>query len=153
MAATDLSRRTQDQLRRRDSLPILPETYAPLLRMAGLTRTVAFIRRYGGTEARFPARPDPDHEMVQILGCRGVQEMRAEYGPLDLRWPSASDYLALLDARTFWQEGWSVHDIARKLYRDPKTIERYLKGVRDGGVRRVRAKTGPAPLPLFEWGR
>ncbi|KPF83581.1 hypothetical protein IP70_18800 [alpha proteobacterium AAP38] len=152
-----MSAREQDRLRRRDSLPVLPDSYEPLLRAAGLRSTLAFIRHYGGGEARFPARPGPDHPMVRLLGRRVVAAMRAEYGALDLHWPAASDYLALVDARALRQKGWTVRDIARRLYRDPKTIERYVKGVRAVGVRGAgvqrRGKAGkPAPLPLFSWG-
>ncbi len=148
-----LTAREQDRVRRRDSLPVLPDSYEPLLRAVGLYRTLAFIRYYGGGEARFPARPGPDHPMVRLLGRRVVEAMRAEYGALDLHWPAASDYLALVDARALRQKGWTVRDIARRLYRDPKTIERYVKGVRAVGVRRGRACGGkPAPLPLFSWG-
>jgi len=152
MKSLSLTLAEQERVRRRDSLPVLPDAYAPLLRLVGLARTLRFIRRYGGTEARFPARPGPDHEMVGILGRRGVAVLRAEFGALDLHWPAASDYLALIDARALRQKGWSVREIARRLYRDPKTIERYLKGVRVAGVRRRgRVKAGAGKLPLFDW--
>lgn len=151
MAASGLNPREQDRLRRRDSLPVLPDAYDPLLRRVGMTRTLAFIRRYGGADARFPACPGPDHDMVRILGWRAVAALRAEFGALDLHWPAASDYLALVDARALRVKGWAVRDIARRLYRDPKTIERYLKGVRVKGARRARVKPAPGPLPLFEW--
>jgi hypothetical protein len=152
MKSFSLSLAEQERVRRRDSLPVLPDAYAPLLRLVGLARTLRFIRRYGGTEARFPARPGPDHEMVGILGRRGVALLRADYGALDLHWPAASDYLALIDARALRVKGWSVREIARRLYRDPKTIERYVKGVRAAWVRRRgREKAGAGVLPLFEW--
>lgn len=146
----ELSAEEQERLRRRDSLPVLPDSYAPLLRAVGPARTLAFIRHYGGMEARFPARPSPDHPMVRLLGRRVVQAMRADYGPIDLHWPAASDYLALVDARALRLRGWSVRDIARRLYRDPKTIERYVKGVRPGKLRQ-RAMEKPTPLPLLVW--
>ncbi|AUN33295.1 helix-turn-helix domain-containing protein [Niveispirillum cyanobacteriorum] len=134
-----------DRLRRRDSLPLLPDTYQIILRLVGEERTISFIRRFGGTDARFPARPAPDHAMVRILGPENLRSLRREFGPLEIHWPAASDFLALVDARCLRRQGWSTRDIARRLYRDPKTIERYVKG-----MRLEKPQPMQAPLPLFD---
>lgn len=150
----ELTPEEQERLRRRDSLPVLPDTYDPMRRLIGDARTVKFVRAYGGREARFPAHPRPDHEMVRLIGLRAVQLLRHEYGALDIRWPSAANYLAMLDARAMRQRGEDITSIARKLYRDTGTIRRYVSGVRPVQEPLPLSPAAPHPdraLPLFDW--
>lgn len=155
MAAAELTPEEQDRIRRRDSLPVLPDTYDHMVRRVGVARTIKFIRVYGGTEARFPAKPSPEHPMVRILGRRGVQLLRDEYGPIEVRWPQASNYLAMLDARALRTQGMDIHDIAVKVYRDVNTVKRYVSGVEPvcQSVKKAPQKAAPEPLPLFTWRR
>lgn len=143
----------QERHRRRDSLPVLPDTYDLMVRRVGVARTVKFIRVYGGTEARFPSNPAPDHPMVRVLGRRAVQLLRAEYGPIDVRWPQASNYMAMLDARALRLQGVDIHDIATRVYRDVNTVKRYVSGVEPvrQPPKKTAQKTTPEPLPLFPW--
>lgn len=151
----ELTPEEQERHRRRDSLPVLPDTYDQMLRRVGQARTVRFIRHYGGAEARFPGNPAPDHPMVRILGRRAVQLLRTEYGPIDIRWPQASNFLAMLDARALRVAGHDLHDIALRVYRDVNTVKRYVSGVQPSHPRPKQAveKIAPEPLPLFAWRR
>ncbi|MFM2042100.1 MAG: hypothetical protein RLY86_676 [Pseudomonadota bacterium] len=147
-----------ERLRRRDSLPMWPEVYLTIVRVAGEERTRRLARELGGERVEFPANPRPDNRLVAILGRRAVQLLHQEFGAARVKLPGAVNYLTLCRARELRAKGKTLRQIAGLLNRDVDTISRYCMGVEPICANlqigpKSAPRPEPPPLPLFAWRR
>jgi hypothetical protein len=154
----ELTKEEQERIRRRDSLPILPETLAQAAAIVGTRWAVLLARKFGGERVRFSAHPRAGNELLALLGERRYALLRDRvFGTDKIEVPLARGYLAMLDARALRQRGRSYREIANALRITTSMVQRYCEGVEPGvattGIRpagrRMPAGSAP-PLPLME---
>lgn len=136
--------------RRRDSLPVLPAPYHPIMRIIGVSRTLRLAREFGGENVEFSAKPRPGSRMMDAIGPKAIALLHRHYGRDRIKLPTAWPYLNLLDARKMRRQGRTYREIALKLRVARSTVEHYCQGVEP--VSRPpapAAKAAPPDLPLF----
>lgn len=140
-----------DDLRRRDSLPVLPSVYHPISRIIGLSKTLRLAREFGGEKVEFPARPRPGSRLMETIGPKAIALLHRQYGRDRVKLPTAWPYLNLLEARKLRRQGRTMREIALRLRIARSTAEHYCTGVEPmapfgkGG----REAAPIVPLPLF----
>ena len=128
-AVTELTPEEIERLRKRDSLPILSETYGQVAKIIGDEKAELFARHFGGREARITIR---NSRMLALLGRAALDKLRNHFGAEEVRWPACSNYFAMVDARMLRRLGYSIPEISRRVYRDDNTVKRYVAGIACG---------------------
>lgn len=154
----ELTRAEQERIRRRDSLPVLPETLAHAAAIVGTNWAVQLARKFGGERVRFSTAPRAGNELLALLGERRYALLRDRvFGTDKIEVPLARGYLAMLDARELRRRGLSYREIANRLRITTSMVQRYCEGVTPGdgaksGRRQVKSVTAE-PLPLLDFAR
>ncbi|HYE48808.1 MAG TPA: helix-turn-helix domain-containing protein [Azospirillaceae bacterium] len=118
-----------ERLRRRDSLPILPETLAAVAALAGEGAALALARGFGGGRVRFARRPRAGNALVALLGEETYALLRDRlFGDATVEVPAARGYLALLEARRLKARGLPLREIAARTGIALSTARRYTAG-------------------------
>jgi hypothetical protein len=147
----ELTPEEQERHRRRDSLPVLPDSYHPIVQRIGLRLTLRLARRLGGEKVQFPAQPRPGSRVVKAIGADAVVLLHGLFLAEEIKLSTAWSYLNMVDARRLRRQGYTVLEIVQRLRISRSTAEHYTRDVQPGPARRKGgAKVVDQPHELFD---